>query len=186
MSNSPTNDANQTTANPGELIRQARESRGIHLAAMAALLKVPVERLEALESCRYEDLPDLVFARALAMSVCRYLRIDSVAILQAMPGSDNLRQLVPRNTLQTPVMTRSNATFSSAGKHTGLLTVMVVVLVVGFAIWTLFDFVIPKWNHAETEVPGMPPETAVQSTGSTQQPSQTPAVEVSETVTPRP
>ena len=49
--------ANQPCA--GALLRQAREASGLHIAALAVLLKVPVKKLEALESDRLDLLPDI-------------------------------------------------------------------------------------------------------------------------------
>lgn len=69
----------------GALLRQAREAAGMHVAALAVALKVPVSKLEALESDRYEDLPDAVFVRALASSVCRTLRMDAAPVLERLP-----------------------------------------------------------------------------------------------------
>ncbi len=66
-------------------LRQAREAAGLQLAALAATLKVPAERLLALEEGRYQDLPNLTFARALASSVCRALKIDPAPVLQGLP-----------------------------------------------------------------------------------------------------
>ena len=66
-------------------LKQAREQAGLHVVALAALLKVPVNKLEALEAGRYSDLPDLTFARALAKSVCRQLKIDPAPILASLP-----------------------------------------------------------------------------------------------------
>lgn len=67
------------------LLRQAREASGLHIAALAAALKVPVRKLEALEAGRYEELPDMTFARALASSACRQLKIDPGPVLQQIP-----------------------------------------------------------------------------------------------------
>ena len=69
----------------GALLKQAREASGLHIAALAVLLKVPVKKLEALESDRLDLLPDVVFMRALASSVCRTLKIDSSIILSRLP-----------------------------------------------------------------------------------------------------
>ncbi|HYE38489.1 MAG TPA: helix-turn-helix transcriptional regulator, partial [Ramlibacter sp.] len=49
----------------GALLRDAREAAGLHVATLAANLKVPVRKLEALEEDRYDLLPDAVFVRAL-------------------------------------------------------------------------------------------------------------------------
>lgn len=69
----------------GALLRQAREAVGMHIAALAVSLKVPVKKLEALEQDRYDLLPDAVFVRALASSVCRTLKLDAAAVLERLP-----------------------------------------------------------------------------------------------------
>lgn len=72
-------------------LREARQRAGIELETLAVMLKVPVRRLEALESGRYGDLPDLTFARALALSVCRTLKIEPQPILASIPLSAQVR-----------------------------------------------------------------------------------------------
>lgn len=67
------------------LLQQSREAAGLHIAALAAALKVPVKKLEALEAGRYEELPDLTFARALASSACRHLKVDPGPVLEQIP-----------------------------------------------------------------------------------------------------
>ena len=66
--------SNQSALDPvvsaGQLLRQARINAGLHVAALAVTLKVPVKRLEALEEGNMALLPDILFARALASSVC--------------------------------------------------------------------------------------------------------------------
>ena len=42
----------------GALLRSAREAAGLHIAALAVSLKVPVKKLEALEQDRMDLLPD--------------------------------------------------------------------------------------------------------------------------------
>jgi len=75
--------AETTTA--GELLRAAREQQGVHLAVLAASLKVAPRKLELLESNRCEELPDPTFARALALSMCRALKIDPEPVLARLP-----------------------------------------------------------------------------------------------------
>lgn len=67
------------------LLREAREAAGLHIAALAAALKVPVKKLEALEAGRYDELPDMTFARALASSACRQLKVDPAPVLAQIP-----------------------------------------------------------------------------------------------------
>jgi len=76
----------ETVSRPVRL-KEAREAAGLHIAALAAALKVPVKKLEALEAGRYTELPDMTFARALASSACRQLRVDPGPILQQIPQS---------------------------------------------------------------------------------------------------
>ncbi|MBC7611119.1 MAG: DUF4115 domain-containing protein [Polaromonas sp.] len=75
----------------GGLLRQAREAAGLHIAALAVSLKVPVKKLEALESDQFELLPDAVFVRALASSVCRTLKIDPAPVLDRLPQTSKPR-----------------------------------------------------------------------------------------------
>jgi cytoskeleton protein RodZ len=72
-------------ATAGAMLRAAREKRGLHIAALAASIKVPQRKLEALESDRYEELLDLTFTRALAQSICRTLKIDAQPVLDRLP-----------------------------------------------------------------------------------------------------
>ncbi|XAH26216.1 helix-turn-helix domain-containing protein [Xylophilus sp. GW821-FHT01B05] len=70
---------------PGAQLRQVREAAGVHIAALAAALKVPVARLEAIEADRFDLLPDAAFTRALVASICRLLRVESAPILAQLP-----------------------------------------------------------------------------------------------------
>ena len=74
-------------ASAGAMLRAARQQQGLHIAALAAAMKVPPARLEALEAGRYHELVDTTFARALAQAMCRALRIDPVPVLALLPGS---------------------------------------------------------------------------------------------------
>ena len=69
----------------GAVLKKAREEAGLHIAALAASLKVPVRKLEALEANRWDELTDPTFTRALASSVARHLKLDPAAVLLAMP-----------------------------------------------------------------------------------------------------
>lgn len=71
----------------GTLLKSAREAAGLHIAALAVSLKVPVKKLEALEADRLDLLPDAVFVRALASSVCRSLKMDATEVLSRLPQS---------------------------------------------------------------------------------------------------
>ena len=75
----------------GAVLRQYRQSRGVEPETLAASLHVPVSKIQALEDDRLEAMPDVIFARALAMSVCRYLKVDATPVLARMPQQDASR-----------------------------------------------------------------------------------------------
>lgn len=74
-----------TATSAGALLRAARERQGLHIAALAASIKVAPRKLEALERDDLSAMPDNAFARALAQSVCRVLKTDPVPVLALMP-----------------------------------------------------------------------------------------------------
>lgn len=104
---------NQATA--GQLLRQAREAAGLHVAALASSLKVPVYKLEALEADDLAAFPDTVFMRALASSICRSLRLDAGPILDKLPRSEQKGFGAQRMHLNEPIKAR-------AGKSGGGMT----------------------------------------------------------------
>lgn len=74
----------------GALLRHAREGAGLHVAALAGALKVPQRQIEALEQDQLEQLPDVVYARALAASISRNLGLDPQQVLARLPkGGDS-------------------------------------------------------------------------------------------------
>jgi cytoskeleton protein RodZ len=77
------------------LIRQAREATGLHIVALAAALKVPVRKLEALEANRWDELTDATFTRALASSVARHLKMDANSILMGLPSAQPVTLISP-------------------------------------------------------------------------------------------
>jgi cytoskeleton protein RodZ len=79
----------------GGLIRAARERQGLHIAALAASIKVSPKKLEALEADRWAELPDSTFTRALAQTVCRALKIDPKMVLDKLPAIGGVSLSVP-------------------------------------------------------------------------------------------
>ncbi len=125
----------------GAMLRKARESAGLHLTALAVLLKVPVEKIEALEADRFDLLPDTVFVRALAASVCRTLKTDPVPILARLPHTAALRLKTNESGINTP--------FRASGDGLDLpfwhqlsrpFVLAVLVLLVGVLVLAFFPF----------------------------------------------
>jgi cytoskeleton protein RodZ len=86
----------------GALLKAAREKQGLHIAALAAAIKVSPRKLEALEADRLDELPDATFARALAQTVCRSLKIDARPVLERLPAAGPLPLVPPDAGLNEP------------------------------------------------------------------------------------
>ena len=69
------------------MLHAARQAQGLDIGALAAAIKVPTAKLEALEAGRYHELLDITFTRALAQTICRVLKIDAKPVLAALPGA---------------------------------------------------------------------------------------------------
>jgi cytoskeleton protein RodZ len=89
----PVGTAGLDSLSAGGMLRAARETRGLHIAALAASIKVSPRKLEALEADRYAELPDLTFTRALAHTVCRALKVDAEPVLAKLPHAGDLPRL---------------------------------------------------------------------------------------------
>ncbi len=102
-------------ATAGGLLRAAREKQGLHIAALAAAIKVTPRKLDALENNRLDELPDATFARALAQTVCRALKIDPRPVLDLLPAAGAGRLENVAGTLNTPFSERGARPGGSGG-----------------------------------------------------------------------
>src|SRR5450756_997490 len=131
----------ESVPSAGAMLRTAREAQGLHIAALAVALKVPVNKLEALETDRFDLLPDTVFVRALAASICRTLKIDPIPILESLP-------LTTAPNFKTDAL-GINTPFHAPGDRFGLpflnqfsrpLLLAVLVFLVGAIVLLYFPF----------------------------------------------
>lgn len=127
-----------TPSGAGAMLRGAREAQGLHIAALAVSLKVPVKKLEALEADRYDLLPDVVFVRALTLSVCRTLKLDSQAVMAALPQRRSPSIKTDDDGLNTTL--QSPARFSELSLHrvfnpVGLAIITMILVIVAIALW---------------------------------------------------
>jgi len=90
----------------GTLLRTARQAQGLHIAALAASIKVSQRKLELLEADRLAELPDATFARALAQTICRSLKIDPAPVLAALPQAPGYRLDAVDGGINTPFRDR--------------------------------------------------------------------------------
>lgn len=123
----------------GNLLRIAREATGLHVASLAVSLKVPVKKLEALEAGRIDLLPDLTFARALAATVCRTLKIDPTQVLAHFPATGVSRLGAEAPSINTPYRPTDSASRASLrGKMLDpsvLAVAALLVAAIAVALW---------------------------------------------------
>lgn len=120
----------QAGATAGAWLRNARQQRGLHIAALAVMLKVPQAKLEALESDRFDLLPDATFTRALATAMCRALKVDPSPVLALLPRSSE-QGFDVRPGLNQPFRERSAG---GSGVDGGVLAVLARPVVWGPAL----------------------------------------------------
>lgn len=128
----------------GRLLREARERQGLHIAALAASIKVTQKKLELLEADRFDALPDATFARALALTVCRALKIDSDAVLHLLPPAGGYRLEQVGEGLNAPFRERPGALVQrdGAGFAFGWVFWLTTLILVAAAV---VYFLPPAW-----------------------------------------
>jgi len=141
-----------TNMTAGDMLREAREAHGLHIDMVAAALKVSPQKLAALESDDIEALPDPVFARALAASVCRALRIDPAPVLAKLPGAQRPVLAEADRTMSKSLRSASPRSGGAGALPSRPLVTVVILLLVGAAVlfWlpqSLFDRLSDSVSH---------------------------------------
>jgi cytoskeleton protein RodZ len=141
----------------GGMLRAARQAQGLHIAALAAALKVTPRKLEALEADRYGDLQGATFVRALAQAACRALKIDPAPVLAELPEQDRGTLSQMGGGLNEPFR-EHGARRDSADLPSGSSAVVVAVallLIGALAFWLLpADWSLPSWASGRASVVG--------------------------------
>lgn len=142
----------------GQLLREAREGRHMSIQALASALKVPVAKLQALEDDRWDLLSDVVFARAVALSICRVLQIDSAEILALLPKAGVSKLSTNPEGINTPFKDKTLRSSMSSGSDSGrgravkLLAVLAIVAVGGAGL-----YFVPQWTQSEVDAAAVHP-----------------------------
>ena len=141
-----------TTA--GGLLRQARQARGLHIAALAAAIKVVPHKLELLESDRFDELPDATFTRALAQTVCRTLKVDAAPILALLPPPSGYRLEQVAEGLNTPFRERPGRLVPKewASVATPALWLAALLLIAALAVYLMPAGWLPLATQVMTRV----------------------------------
>ncbi|GKT24303.1 helix-turn-helix domain-containing protein [Acidovorax sp. SUPP3334] len=137
----------QDSVAAGMMLRQARESAGVHIADLAVALKVPVHKLEALEAGYFDVFPDVVFVRALASSMCRTLKVDPAPVLALLPQNRPPALSAHRGINASFKPSNGQLTSSSGATGSRMAVIAVVALLVAAAVLLL-------WPHRPVGMAG--------------------------------
>ncbi len=155
---------------PGALLRRARQAQGLHIAALAAALKVNTRKLELLEGDQFDQLPDVAFARALAQAVCRHLKIDAQPVLALLPVAATAQPALERVTMGLNTPFREYSQRHESGEWPAWLQARIVVPAL-LLLAALAFLVVPKqwmewlpaiswpWSSAAATDPAGTPDT---------------------------
>lgn len=143
----------------GSLLRAARQAQGVDIAALAAALKVPVDKLQALEDDRFDLLLDAVFMRALASGVCRLLKLDPNPILERLPPLHGTRVTSQNWGINEPFRSRSGAGASSRSRLSMPVILVGIALLLG-ALVLVFLPVIQQGSPVSAGQEASSPTTA--------------------------
>lgn len=138
----------------GALLRQARQAQGVALGDLAATLKVPVEKLQALEDEDWQRLPDVVFLRALAQTICRTLHLEAAPVLALLP-QQKVTALAPQGGLNAPMRERGVPSILATNtKHSPWPWVVLLLIVLGGGGYLGVQWMAPEWvRGVSTTVP---------------------------------
>lgn len=156
----------------------------MHVASLAAVLKVPAAKLEALEADRYDELQGATFVRALAQAACRALKIDPNPVLVRLPKVE----VMPLGAIGPGINASFKGNFkgsaparelSEGGAPRRGLMILVLVLVLA----ALAMFLLPRnffqWGPLAAQVEAVLPASAVASAVTLPASAELPAVEAS-------
>jgi len=117
----------------GMMLRSAREAAGLSIAAVAQQLKLAPRQVVALEEGDVAKLPGRTFVRGFARNYARLLRLDSDAVLAALPDSAAPSSLEHPSLAPSPrpmgELPRDTETRSSAARWAIPLALVAVVTV---------------------------------------------------------
>ena len=144
----------------GALLRQARQAQGVALEDLAATLKVPVEKLQALEDEDWQRLPDVVFLRALAQTICRTLHLEAAPVLALLP-QQKVTALAPQGGLNAPMRERGvPSILATKTQHSPWPWVVLLLIVLGGGGYLGVQWMAPEWVRGVSTTVSAPSDPA--------------------------
>jgi cytoskeleton protein RodZ len=114
----------------GERLVAAREAQGLTLEVVASKLRLSARTLQALESNRFEDLPEPIFVRGYLRAYARLLEIDQKVVI-----AEYDRLVGTRDPVLRPSSKRRRQPNADYPYIRGALALLVVAILVLFGSW---------------------------------------------------
>lgn len=139
----------------GQLLREARERKGVSLAEVEEATKIRQKYLIALEEGDYEKLPPGVYVRGFLRALAAYLGLDAQELI-ALYGQE-----VPHEAVPSPTPFLSQPLTRTPLVTPDLLVGIVLFLAVGvLGAWVFREYILPLAQVTPTPTPTSPAETS--------------------------
>lgn len=164
-----TGESRREEGSAGALLRAAREGQGMHIATLAAAIKVAPRKLEALEEDRWDELPGPTFTRALAQAVCRALKADPQPVMDLLPPADTSMLDSTFGSINEPFAGRGGREPGLRGwlpRGPWLIAAIVLLLAAALVMWLPAGFLgrllsgVAPAGETSTAIAGPPPTVA--------------------------
>ena len=128
----------------GALLREAREAAGMSIDAVAQQLKLAPRQVQALEDGDFAHLPGRTFVRGFMRNYARLLRLDSDAVLGALPATPT--PMLDSPALHTTAQTMGELPTTEAPRHSWTrwaIPLTLIAIIGATAAW--------EWMHPAAE-----------------------------------
>jgi len=156
----------------GDILRRAREERGLAVANLAIITKIPSGSIIALEENNFDALPAAVFVRGFIRNLCRETGLDSTDVLAVYEAhleetqidqvSDDVAGIAPLLFMSDPHVRQPSRHRGLQISHILLLALALVTFIVAYMTAGVSQE--PNTNTAQQEVtPAAETRTAQQA-----------------------
>lgn len=122
------------TKTPGQILREAREARGLSIEEVADVLRFSERQIAGIEQDNYQSLPGATLVRGFLRGYAKFLRIDPTPLLAQLATAvpTEMTDVRPPSNIGVAGDSMTNETMSP---KLPLIILLVVVLVLAGAYW---------------------------------------------------
>lgn len=108
----------------GSFLKHQRERRGVSVAELSRVTRIPLASLEAIESDRFDELPGEVFVRGFLKAYAQAIDLVPADVLARYTSSRRVAYVTP-----LPVQTPLQAAREGQGRRFGVAIAFVLLLI---------------------------------------------------------